>query len=137
MSAPKRILAVDFGDRRTGLAATDYTGSIIVPLDTLRNLADDACARAIAELAAERESEVIVVGLPLDTRGERGPRAERTLAFAQLVEKQTSCPVVTVDETSTTDEAHDRLKQFGLRASQRKKVADSVAAMIILERYRG
>lgn len=137
MSGETRILAVDFGDRRTGLAATDYTGSIIVPLDTLRNLGDAACADEVAALAVERESEVIVIGLPLDRRGEHGPRAKRTLEFVKLVEARAKCPVTTVDETSTTDEAHERLKQFGLRAAKRKKVADSVAAMIILERYRG
>ncbi len=133
----KRILAVDFGDRRTGLAGTDYTGSIIVPLDALKGMKDADCAAEIAALAKDRESEVIVIGLPLDKRGQAGPRAKRTLEFVKLVEARTECPVVTVDETSTTDEAHERLKQFGLKASQRKKVADSVAAMIILERYRG
>jgi putative Holliday junction resolvase len=131
---PCRILAVDFGERRTGLAATDYTGTIAVPLPPLVGLTESACARAISELARERQSQVIVVGLPLAARGEIGARAERTLAFVESVRAVAPCPVVTVDETFTTDEAHRRLA--GMKAAQRKKHADSVAAIVILERYR-
>ena len=90
---PKRILAVDFGDRRTGLAATDFTGSIVVPLPALVGLKDPECARAIADLATERESEVIVVGLPLDTAGQVGQRAQRTLRFVELLKSTTPHPV--------------------------------------------
>jgi putative Holliday junction resolvase len=130
-------LAVDFGDRRTGLAATDWTGTIVLPLDALVGLGDDELAHELAAIAKDRESEVIVIGLPLNTRGEEGQRAQRTRGFARLVEAAAVCPVELVDESATTDEAHARLKQFGLKAAQRKKAADSVAAMIILERYRG
>jgi putative Holliday junction resolvase len=131
-----RVLAVDFGDRRTGLAATDWTGSIVVPLDPVVGLPDHECARAIVTLARERETEQIVVGVPLDEHGERGPRAERTLRFvAVLTTLAAPTPVGTVDESLTTDEAHARLKALGVKAARRKKVADSVAAMIILERH--
>lgn len=134
--ARRRLLAVDFGERRTGLAATDYTGTIIVPLPKLTHASMQACADAVAALARERETEAIVVGLPLATRGEVGPRAERTLAFVRLLASQVACPVHTVDETHSTDEAHQRLKQGGLKAARRKQLADSVAAIIILERFR-
>lgn len=133
---PKRILAVDFGDRRTGLAATDWTGTIVVPLETLVGLDDRACARAIAAIAVERETQAIVVGLPLARDGTIGPRAQRTLRFVEVLRRETAVPVSTTDEAMTTDEAHARLKEFGVRAARRKKVADSVAAMVILERFR-
>ena len=133
---PRRILAIDFGDRRTGLAATDYTGAIILPLDPIVGLDDAGCAREIAALCDDRDTEVVVVGLPLDKRGEIGPRAKRTQKFVEALKKATDRPIEFVDETSTTDEAHARLKEFGLKASKRKKAADSVAAMIILERFR-
>jgi len=135
-SDKRRLLAVDFGDRRTGLAATDYTGTIIVPLPALTHSSMRECAEAVGELARERETETIVVGLPLAARGEIGPRAERTLAFARLLASLAPCPVVTVDETHSTDEAHERLKLGGLKAARRKRLADSVAAIIILERFR-
>ena len=133
---PRRILAVDFGDRRTGLAATDPTGTIVSPLEVLNGLDDRACAQAIAEIATERNTQVIVVGLPLAASGEVGHRGRRTLTFVRQLKKLASCPVDTVDETHTTDVAHQRLKQAGLKAARRKRLADSVAAMVILERYR-
>jgi putative Holliday junction resolvase len=133
----ERILAVDFGDRRTGLAATDHFGKIAFPLPALIGLSDQDCAQEIANLAKERDSQVIVVGMPLDREGRPGQRARRTMGFVQVLEKVSPCPVATTDEAMTTDEAHRRLKEFGLKAARRKKLADSVAAMIILERYRG
>jgi putative Holliday junction resolvase len=128
------VLAVDFGDRRTGLAATDHTGTVVVPLPTLRGLTDDECAAAIQKLAAERESEVVVLGLPLDARGKVGARARRTLEFAALLRATAPCAVETIDETFSTDEAHERLK-VGLKAARRKALVDSVAAMVICERF--
>ena len=125
---------MDFGDRRTGLAATDPTGTIITPLETLTGLDDRSCAAAIAETARERETQVIVVGLPLAARGEVGPRAQRTLTFVDVLRKASPCPVDTVDETYTTDEAHRRMQ--GMKAARRRRYADSVAAVVILERYR-
>jgi putative Holliday junction resolvase len=133
---PDRILAVDYGDRRTGLAATDHSGTICVPLPAIAHGGPDDCAQRVAELARERETQAIVVGLPLDAQGGVGHRAARTLAFVRQLEQQAPCPVATTDETHSTDEAHRRLKEGGLKAARRKKLADSVAALVILERYR-
>ena len=134
--APRRILAVDFGDARTGLAATDWTGTIVVPLDRIDARDEAQVAAAIAALVAEREAEIVVVGVPLSVEGGENPRATRTRAFAARLRTAIAVPVVEVDESHSTDEAHERLKQGGLKASQRKRLADSVAAMVILERYR-
>ena len=133
--AKERILAVDYGDRRTGLAATDYTGTIVSPLPLLETTSPEECAQAVASLARERESQIVVVGLPLTNADEEGPRAQRTRAFISLLEKHCPCPVTTVDERFTTDEAHDLLREAGLKAARRKQLADSTAAVIILERY--
>ncbi|MBL8729817.1 MAG: Holliday junction resolvase RuvX [Planctomycetes bacterium] len=134
--APRRMLAVDYGDARTGLAATDWTGSITVPLDRIDARDPDLVVRTIAELVAERQTEVVVVGVPLSIDGGESQRAQRTRAFAARLRAALSVPVAEVDESHSTDEAHDRLKQGGLKASQRKRLADSVAALVILERYR-
>ena len=131
-----RILAVDFGDRRTGLAATDSIGKIAFPLPALIGLSDQDCAAEIAKLATERESDVIVVGMPLDQLGRPGMRARRTMKWVQVLEKVAPCPVATTDEAMSTDEAHRRLKDYGIKAARRKKLADGIAAMVILERYR-
>ncbi|MEM7201257.1 MAG: Holliday junction resolvase RuvX [Planctomycetota bacterium] len=131
-----RVLAVDFGDRRTGLAGTDPTGTIISPLEPLVGLDQGECANAVAQLARERRSEVVVVGLPLAAQGEVGHRAQRTLGFVEVLRSVSPCPVETFDERNTTDEAHARLKRGGLKAAQRRRLADSVAALVILERFR-
>ena len=128
-------MAVDFGDRRTGLAATDFTGRIVTPLQNVVALSDEDCVVAIAELVAERETQLVVVGLPLDSSGEIGPRAKRTMSFVALLARRLTCPVLTCDERHSTDDAHELLRQSGMKAAQRKKLADSVAAVVILRRF--
>ena len=133
---PRRILAVDFGDARTGLAATDWTGTIVVPLPRIDARDDTVVVAAIAAVARERETEVVVLGMPLAIDGTSGTRAQRTAAFRELLQAALPCPVDVVDESHSTDEAHERLAAGGMKASRRKQLADSVAAMVILERYR-
>lgn len=133
---PRRVLAVDYGDTRTGLAATDWTGTIVVPLPRIDERDPDRLAAAIAAVVADRETQLVVIGMPLCVDGSIGDRAQRTTAMRDRLAKALRCPVVTVDESHSTDEAHDRLKGGGMKASKRKQVADSVAALIILERWR-
>lgn len=136
-SAPiQRMLAVDFGDARTGLAATDWTGSIVVPLPRLESRDEAAVVAAIAALVQERQTQLVVLGMPLTLDGTPGQRALRTAAFRDRLQKALTIPIVTVDESHSTDEAHERLKQGGLTAKRRKDLADSIAALIILERHR-
>ena len=137
MNTKRRILAVDFGDARTGLAATDWTGSIVVPLPRIDARGDAEVVRAVAEVVRERETELVVLGMPLTVDGSAGQRAVRTQAFRDLLQKALPCPVVAVDESHSTDEAHELLKQGGMKAARRKELADSIAALVILERFRG
>jgi putative Holliday junction resolvase len=133
----RRILAVDHGDARTGLAATDWTGTIALPLPRLDERDPARLAQAIAELVRERQTQVVVLGMPLLADGSAGARAARTAAFRELLAAAVApVPVDVIDESHSTDEAHERLKGLGLKASRRKLVADSVAALVILERYR-
>lgn len=132
----RRILAVDFGDARTGLAATDFTGTIVVPLPRIDARDPTAVIAAIAEVVAERSTQVVVVGMPLGIDGTTNARAQKTAAFRDRLAAALRVPVAVVDESSSTDEAHERLKAGGLKASRRKELADSVAALVILERYR-
>jgi len=133
-----RILAVDYGDRRTGLAATDWTGAVCLPLPRLPADDPQRLCSAIAAIVRERDTQVVVVGMPLLADGAAGARARRTAAFAaQLAAAIAPIPVATIDESHSTDEAHERLKSAGLRAARRKELADSIAALVILERYRG
>lgn len=136
LTRKSRILAVDFGDARTGMASTDWTGTIAVPLPRIDSRDQAEVVRQVVELAQERDSQGLVVGMPLTLDGTVGERAQRTQLFVDELAKQTNLPVATVDESHTTDEAHERLKQGGMKAKKRKEFADSIAALVILERYR-
>lgn len=136
LTARSRILAVDFGDARTGLAGTDWTGAIVVPLPRIDSRDQDDVVRQVVALCAERDTQGIVVGMPLTLDGTAGERAQRTQEFVDKLQQATALPVATVDESHTTDEAHERLKMGGMKAKKRKEFADSVAALVILERYR-
>ena len=136
MNPPRRILAVDFGEKRTGLAATDWTGTIVVPLPRIEASDDADVIDAIVALVRERETELVVLGMPLLIDGGLGQRAQRTARFRDRLQQALPCPLATQDESHSTDEAHERLKAGGLKASRRKALADSTAALVILERYR-
>ena len=133
-----RLLAVDFGERRTGLAATDFTGRICVPLDRVDHADIAGCVAEVAAVARNRGSQRLVVGLPLDAEGGIGHRASRVVEFIEALRRALpdGVDVVTVDETYSTDEAHARLKASGMKAARRKQLADSISALVILERYR-
>ncbi|MBK8100260.1 MAG: Holliday junction resolvase RuvX [Planctomycetes bacterium] len=138
MSSPRplRVLAVDWGLARTGLAATDWTGTIVVPLGRIDERDPKALCRKLRDLVAERQTQLIVLGMPLLVDGSAGERAQASEAFRQLLVAELGVPVVTVDESHSTDEAHERLKQGGMKAARRRELADSVAALVILERWR-
>ncbi len=135
-TGPRRILAIDYGAARTGLAATDWTGTIAVPLGRIDSRDDETLVERIAAVVRERETELVVLGMPLSATGAFGARAAHTERLRQRLAAALPCPVTTVDESLSTDEAHARLKSGGLKASRRKQLADSVAALVILERYR-
>ena len=132
----RRILAVDFGEKRTGLAATDWSGTIVVPLPRIEGSDEAAVIAAIVEVVRERETELVVLGMPLAIDGGLGQRARRTALFRDRLQQALPCPLTTQDESHSTDEAHELLKAGGLKAKRRKELADSTAALVILERYR-
>jgi putative holliday junction resolvase len=101
-----KVLALDFGRARTGVAVSDPTGTVARPVGVVEGAATGEGFRRIAELAAEHNVKEIVVGLPLTMRGERGEQARETEAFVEQLRAQLSVPVVTFDERFTTELAH-------------------------------
>ena len=97
-----RVLALDYGPARTGVAVSDPTGTIARPLCVVEAASDDGLAR-IAALIDEHEVERVVVGLPLTLRGDRGEQARETESFVEALRGVTSVPVVMFDERFTTD----------------------------------
>lgn len=98
-----RILALDFGRARTGVAVSDPSGTVARPLCVVERAATPEGLRRVAALVREHEAERVVVGLPLTMRGTRGEQAEETERFVEALSAETDVPVVTFDERFTTD----------------------------------
>ena len=98
-----KVLALDFGRARTGVAVSDPTGTIARPLSVIEGAATEAGLRELAELVAAQGVERVVVGLPLTLRGERGEQAVETERFVEALVARLEVPVVTFDERFTTD----------------------------------
>lgn len=130
-----KILAVDYGDTRTGLAISDRTEFLATPVGTVTERNAERLAQKVADSAKEQGAELIVVGLPINMNGTRGPRAEKCEAFAQMLKELVDCPIEMWDERSTTVTAHNILNTTNVRGKARKAVVDTVAASIILESY--
>ncbi len=108
-----KVLALDFGRARTGVAVSDPTGMLARPLCVVERAATDDGLKRIADLAAEHNAERIVVGLPLTMRGERGEQAQETERFVQRLSARVDVPVVTFDERFTTDLAQQTPSRSG------------------------
>ena len=130
-----KVLAIDYGDARTGVAISDYTGLLVGTTDVIHSRKPDVTAREIARLAREHGAQRLVMGFPRNMDGTEGPRAALYRAFAAQVEAETGIPVVLWDERRTTVEAHQILSDCNYRGKKRKNTVDAVAASLILEGY--
>jgi len=126
-----RILGIDHGDVRIGIAMSDETAFLASPLTTIQN--GKGAADEITALVIEHGVEKIVIGLPLNMDGSAGPATEKTRAFAAKLAKKTAVPIVENDERLTTVTAHHNLREAGLDGKQRRGVVDMAAAQIILQ----
>lgn len=130
-----RIMAIDYGDARTGVAVSDPTGMLAGFTTVIQSHKPEFVAEEVARLAKEHGAEELVMGFPRNMDGTEGPRADLYRAFAKQVEEAAEMPVVLWDERRTTIEAHAILHESGKRMKQHKKNVDAVAASLILEGY--
>ena len=130
-----KIMSVDYGDARTGIAISDLLCSIVGSTTVIHSHNDDKTLAQIRILAKENSVGEIVVGLPKNMDGTEGPRAELCRAFAKKVEQATGLPVRLWDERRTTVEAHQILSDHNYHGKKRKNTVDAVAASLILEGY--
>jgi len=130
-----RIMAVDYGDVRTGIAVSDVTGTLAGEAWVLSGKNAKETARTISAEAVSREVGAIVVGYPKNMNGTVGPRAEKSEMLAQLIRSLCSIEVVLWDERMTTMSAHRILTETGKHGKKRKETIDAVAATLILENY--
>lgn len=132
-----RIMAIDYGDQRIGLAVSDAMGILCGDAWTLKEWDMERAAQSIAGEAKTRGVEKLVLGLPKNMDGTEGPRAEKSRIFKEILEKQTGLAVVLWDERRSSIEAHAILHAVGKKEKDHRKNVDAVAASLILEGYLG
>lgn len=130
-----KILAVDFGDARTGLACCDRTEYLASPIGVIHDRNFESVAQKVANAVEEYEAKMVVVGHPINMNGSEGPRAQRCAEFAKRLEELVDVPVKLWDERGTTVSAHGYLNEMDTRGKKRREVVDELAAAIILESY--
>lgn len=130
-----KIMAIDLGDARTGLAISDKTEFLASPAGVIFERNREKLLSKICEKASELSAEMIVVGHPLNMDGSRGERATLCSEMAEKIKELTGLPVVLWDERRTTTEAHGILTETGCFGKKRKQTVDAVAATLILEGY--
>ena len=132
-----RVMAIDYGDARIGLAVSDLTGSICGEAWTMEEWNMERASQRIAEEAKARDVGTLVLGLPKNMDGSEGPRAEKSREFREMLIKDTGLNVVLWDERRSSIEAHAILHANGRKEKQHRKNVDAVAASLILEGYLG
>jgi putative Holliday junction resolvase len=130
-----RILGLDYGSRRIGVAVSDDLGMTAQGVSTLTRKNREADMAAIAGLVARFAAERIVVGYPLRLDGSRGIQCEKIDSFIRRLESRFSLPVTRWDETLSTREADELLRDRGVRPQKRREMIDRVAAAVILQGY--
>jgi putative Holliday junction resolvase len=131
----RRVVAIDLGTRRVGVAVSDGLGLTAQPLETIARKGGQRDLDAIAAVVARFDAERVVLGLPLSPEGAETPASRSVRAFAERRRAALSVPVELLDESFTTVEAEEVLLQADLSRARRKQVVDRVAAALILDRW--
>jgi putative Holliday junction resolvase len=132
-SIRRRILGIDLGRARIGVAVSDELGMLAHPVETIPAKGD--AARRIAEIVREKNAERVVIGLPRHMNGSVGIGASEALAFAEKLRASVGCEVITWDERMTTMAANRALRESGQKTRNSRGLVDQVAAQMILQGY--
>ena len=130
-----KIMAIDYGDARTGIAISDALGMLAGFTTVIHAYTPEKTAAAVKQLVLEHRVEELVMGFPKNMDGTEGPRAALYKEFAAVLEQETGLKPVLWDERRTTVDAHRILSQNNVRGKKRKNTVDAVAATLILEGY--
>ena len=130
-----RVLGLDLGDVRIGVAVSDPERRVALPFGTVHVGRPPGELLAIAALVAEHEVTLVVLGLPLSMSGERGPRARLAAGFAEALRVVLTVPVEFQDERLSTVEAERSLREAGIKGRDRRAVVDAAAAQVILQAW--
>lgn len=130
-----RVLGVDYGLRRIGLAVSDPEGVVAVPWRTVEVGSDDKACACVREACREREIQEVVLGLPLTSSGVEGAMAQRVRAFARRLNDELNLPVTVWDERLTTAEVERALISADVTRAGRKRLRDKLAACVLLQSF--
>lgn len=130
-----RIVALDVGDVRTGVAVSDLSQTIVTPHAVVKQPSREKAIAALCTLIEAIDPVVVVAGLPLLENGDEGPQAKRVRAFIELLAPRISAPVVFEDERYSTIAADEVFRAAGAKGRKRKGVIDKIAAAQILQSY--
>jgi len=131
----QRVMGVDYGDVRTGIALSDLNRFLASGLETIKEGGMRATAKKVAALAKEHDVGIIVIGLPKNMDGSEGASADKIRAFAELLRPMTVAEIEFLDERVSTMAAHRILNITDTRGEKRKAVVDTLSAEIILQNY--
>ena len=130
-----RILAVDHGEKRIGLALSDPTATIASPLQVIKHTTRLMDAAQVANLASENDVELIIIGQSFDEEGNPNLAGRRAANFAEILKEQTNLPIELVDESFSTQDARSTVIEMGALRKKRKGHHDALAAVMILRSY--
>ena len=131
-----KIMGLDYGEARTGVALSDELGMMAHGLESIEHKGNDKkLLERICEIIKANKVSKIVIGYPLNMNATKGPRVEKTDAFIKKLEKETGLPVEKIDERLTTVAAHKTMTLLGVSAKKKKKIVDTISAEYILQMY--
>ena len=131
----ERMMAIDYGDARVGVAVSDMLGITAQGVETIKNTGKKALFLRLGELIEQYKPAVIVIGLPKNMNGTLGERAQKSIAFEEQLKQIYDGKTVLFDERLTTVSAIRTLNETNTRGKKRKDVVDTVAAVFILQAY--
>ena len=130
-----RYLAVDHGEKRTGLAISDASETVVSPYAVIETTSQQELVRRITETIRCEEIETVIVGLPFNMDHTEGPRAKKVRQFSLALESQTDCPILLYDERLSSFEADYLSEELNLTRKKKKKRLDAIAAAAILRSF--
>jgi putative Holliday junction resolvase len=135
MSELTRLLAIDYGEKRIGLALSDAMRMFAKPFDTIPNISFENTLQRLNEVIIKQRVGLVIVGIPWSIEGTETDKTKETLAFLNTLKEHLSVPVIGADERYSTSEANQLLKEMGYDWKKARTVIDSMAACMILKGY--
>jgi len=130
-----RILSIDYGDSRIGLAISDVMKIIAKPYKTIKNLSEKEVLNSIKQIVEEKNVEKIIVGLPITLKNTYSEQTKKVQKFVSFLDEEINVPVLTYDERLTSIEAKRSLSKQGIKLKNKKGIVDMTAAAIFLQGY--